>query len=88
MIFALTNTISTNYTTRVKLGLSFMRALPLGVLFVPFVFLSALLGCWKNIDSGQSWKIGDLNMSMDLTMFPAGVTYILLFQAVLPYVVG
>lgn len=84
----LTNTENPGYIERVKLGIAFMRALPLGALFIPFVFLSAMLGCWKRINTGQSWKIGDMNMSMDLTVFPAGVVYILLFQAALTYYVG
>lgn len=72
------------FSMRVTQGKTFMRSLPLGAIYLPFVYSSALLGCWKNVDEHkESNALGDLDMSVNVTLFQAGVVYALLGRALI-----
>lgn len=63
------------YQQRLHNGTRVLNSVPVGSFFIPYMYLTALLGCWKNLETFGSWRIGDITASVWLTvMLGTGTT--------------
>lgn len=76
---------ASNYAQRVINSKRILNNVPVGRYFIPFAYLSCLLGCWKNINSFGTAKLGDVTMSIIVTVLPGTLTYVWLVLTVVHY---
>lgn len=81
-------TTANTYRERVALGKEVVRMLPFFFLFIPAVYLTAGLGCWKNSDKFDSWKLGDTEMSMWVNLFVTGVAFTLMTRTLIEFIIS
>lgn len=62
------NTLVNAYRTRAANGRKVLLNAKMGKMFLPFMYLTAALGCWKNISSYGTMRIGDLSLSVAITV--------------------
>lgn len=77
-----------DYAKRVANGKRVLYSVPVGSFFIPYMYLTALLGCWKNLETFGSWRIGDITASVWLTVLlgvgTIGFAVALLVKLLLP----
>lgn len=70
--------LATNYFERVHNGLVVNRKSMVSMLFLPFVLLSAALGCWKTTQARNDWCYGDVFLSSVINSAIGYMLYIVL----------
>lgn len=66
------------YRNRIKNGSLVLRKTLVGQVFLPFVPVAALIGCWRTTEARSDWRLGDVLVSAMVTSALGYLAYIAL----------